>query len=176
MRDSIKTQAVASEFGGVDREDPKLFGWINSRTSALTGLSLSTWLESGRFYLWTTPILGRTGDSERTGNNVQPIWWASWWPRAGRRHAKSGFTRQGRGHSSHGASLSTEKNQESGSESSNDLSSLQRLARWRGYLYPPKIHWKIMWGATTPRVRSTEAQESEQPERCPDALSEESPW
>ena len=74
------------------------------------------------------------------------------------------------------ASLSTEKNQESGSESSNDLSELTATGEMKGLSIPTEDSLKNYVGCdNTSEVRSTEAQESEQPERCPDALSEESP-
>ena len=74
------------------------------------------------------------------------------------------------------ASLSTEENQESGSENSHDLSELTAAGEMKGLSVPTEDSLKNYVGCDDPsEVGSTEAQESELPERCPDALPEDSP-
>ena len=179
MRDSIKIQAAASEIPEAWIERIQNFSDEPTRETAPSLVSLlGTWLESTRDSIFGQPQYWGAG---LVTAGVLAIMFAPFdgqvgGPGLGRSIQSPALPGGVGGTAVMSASLSTEENQESGSENSNDLSELTATGEMKGLSVPTEDSLKNYVGCdNTSEVRSTEAQESELPERCPDALPEESP-
>ena len=179
MRDSIKIQAAANQIPEAWIERIQNFSDESTREPAPSlGSLLSTWLESTRDSIFGQPQYWGAGlvTASVLAIMFNPFGGQVDGPGLGGGMQSPALPGSVGGTAVMSASLSTEKNQESGSESSNDLSELTATGEMKGLSIPTEDSLKNYVGCdNTSEVRSTEAQESEQPERCPDALSEESP-